>query len=278
MSLSDSPFTNRLNTNYVPSDSEILEIRAVLVDPTEEIARIDAQIAEMELALAQLKEKRGLLQQPINAHRALISPMRFIPQDFLLEIFLACLPTRHNPLIDYNEAPLLLGRICRQWRSVAYSAPVLWSLIHIPAVKYFATPPKIRSRLEKIVEAWLERSAGCPLSVSVHDFANHSSPLLPQLAGISRRLRSLTLAGDADLMSPLLRLGPEDLPLLKTIRVKTMTGQTPSTNILHVPTLEDVALCSTTLRDPLSLPLPWSQLTNLRLECSDRWTGGGVST
>ncbi|KAF8214886.1 hypothetical protein K438DRAFT_1561983, partial [Mycena galopus ATCC 62051] len=130
MSLSDSPFTNRLNTNYVPSDSEILQIRTLLVDPSNELAHIDAQIKEMEFALTQLKEQRASLERPVDAHKALISPMRHIPQDVLLEIFFSCLPSEHNALIDSAEAPLILGRICRHWRSVAYSTPMLWSSIH----------------------------------------------------------------------------------------------------------------------------------------------------
>ncbi|KAJ7238564.1 hypothetical protein B0H12DRAFT_1025597, partial [Mycena haematopus] len=126
MSLHNSPFAHRLNTNYVPSDSEISEIRAVLLDPENELAHIDARIEEMEIALAQLKEQRALLKGPIDAHRALISPLRRVPEDVLIEIFLLCLPSEHNALIDPAEAPLVLGRICRHWRSVAYSAPRLW--------------------------------------------------------------------------------------------------------------------------------------------------------
>ncbi|KAF7348316.1 hypothetical protein MSAN_01785400 [Mycena sanguinolenta] len=215
MSLSNSPFTDRLNTNYVPSEPEILEIRALLVGPTEEIARIDAQIAGMELALIQLTEKRALLQKPIDAHTALISPMRLVPQDVLLEIFFACLPTKHNALIDQNEAPLLLGRISRHWRSVAYSAPMLWSSMHIPPSNYLSTPPNILLGLERSVERWLERSATCPLSVSLYDYTNSNSnldqhSLIFQPIAVSRRLRSLALTGDAELLSPLLRLGPED--------------------------------------------------------------------
>ncbi|KAF7364856.1 hypothetical protein MVEN_00355900 [Mycena venus] len=89
MSLANSPFRDRLNTNYVPSDSEILEIHALLVDPAEELARLDAQIEEIQLALSLLKEKCASLQAPIDAHRALISPMRHVPLDILQEIFLS---------------------------------------------------------------------------------------------------------------------------------------------------------------------------------------------
>ncbi|KAF7348283.1 hypothetical protein MSAN_01782000 [Mycena sanguinolenta] len=206
--------------------------------------------------------------------------MRLIPQDILLEIFFACLPTRHNAPIDHNEAPLLLGRICRHWREVAYSAPMLWSSIHIPPLDYILTPSNILLRLEKIVEEWLERSATCPLSVSVYDFVNRSDPdfephpLILQIAAVSRRLRSLTLAGDADLMSPLLRL--EDLPRLKTLRVRTLSDQILSTDIFNLPALEDAALCTILPASPLSLPLRWSQLTGLRLGCHGRWTEQGT--
>ncbi|KAF7346527.1 hypothetical protein MSAN_01880800 [Mycena sanguinolenta] len=261
MSLSDSPFTNRLNTNYVPSHSEILEIRALLVDSLEEIARIDAQMEEMELALTQLKEKRALLQRPIDAHRALISPMRLIPHDVLLEIFSACLPSEHNALIDPAEAPLLLGRICRHWRSVAYSAPMLWSSIHIPSLDYLNAPPHILRRFETIIQAWFDRAATCPLAVSLTEFTGFSGfanpdlenhPLALQILAVSRHLRYLTLDAGAEFLRPILELGAEDVPLLKSIRMN-VRNQTISTNFLEIPTLEDVALCAAEEAPPFLL-------------------------
>ncbi|KAJ7080547.1 hypothetical protein C8R44DRAFT_688890, partial [Mycena epipterygia] len=79
-----SPFAEKLNTNYAPSDAEVQQIRALLMEPIDELARVDAQINE-------LLAKRALLKAAIDAHRALTSPMRRIPQDVLLEIFLSCL-------------------------------------------------------------------------------------------------------------------------------------------------------------------------------------------
>ncbi|KAJ6585373.1 hypothetical protein B0H19DRAFT_926533, partial [Mycena capillaripes] len=129
MSLANSPFSDRLNTNYVPSEAEVVELRALLVDPVDELARLDAQIQQMEFALSQLRERHASLRAPIDSHRALISPIRRISRDVLLEIFFSCLP-EHNALIDPAEVPMLLGHICRHWRSVAYSTPSLWSSIH----------------------------------------------------------------------------------------------------------------------------------------------------
>ncbi|KAJ7845400.1 hypothetical protein B0H14DRAFT_2358083 [Mycena olivaceomarginata] len=277
-SLTESPFADRLNTNYIPSDSEIVEIRTLLADPADELARVEAQIEEMEIALSQLKELRASLKTPIDAHRALISPMRCIPQDVLLAIFSSCLPSEHNALIDPAEAPLLLGRICRHWRDVTYSTPMLWSSIHIPCLNYLRAPPNMISGLERTVEAWLERSSACPLSVSVFDDINYQwngvekHPLILQLLSISRRLGHLTLFGAAEFLRPILRLGAESLPVLKRIRIQATRGQafgddTDHTNALQIPTVEDVTLQIISDADPLALPLKWSQLTRIRLEC-----------
>ncbi|KAJ7845406.1 hypothetical protein B0H14DRAFT_2511020 [Mycena olivaceomarginata] len=279
-SLTDSPFADRLNTNYIPSDSEVVEIHTLLMDPADELARVEARIEKMEIALSQLKELRASLKTPMDAHLALISPLRRIPQDVLLAIF-SCLPSEHNALIDPAEAPLLLGRICRHWRDVTYSTPMLWSSIHIPCLDLHA-PSTMISGLERTVEAWLERSSACPLSVSVFDEINSPSigvekhPLILQLLPISRRLGHLTLFGDAELLRPILRLGAESLPVLKRIWIQATGGQifrddAYHTNALQIPTLEDVTLLITSDADPLALPLKWSQLTRIRLECHSIW-------
>ncbi|KAJ6512784.1 hypothetical protein C8R45DRAFT_813558 [Mycena sanguinolenta] len=278
MSLNNSPFATRLNTNYVPSDPEVLEIRALLAEPEHELARIDAQIEEMEIALAQLKEQRELLKRPIDAHRVLLSPIRRIPHDVLVEIFLACLPSKHNALIDFVEAPLLLCRICRHWSSVAYSTPMLWRSIHIPSPNYPHTPPNILSKLEKIVEDWLERSATCSLSLSIFDSTHMARnlerhPLVSRLLPFSRCLRHLAITGDVALFRPLLCLGPEDLPLLKGLRMHS-TAYSPNLifgTVFQIPTLEEIALTMTATVDPRSLPLPWSRLTELGLRCAPAW-------
>ncbi|KAF8198363.1 hypothetical protein K438DRAFT_1967106 [Mycena galopus ATCC 62051] len=53
-----SPFQDKLGTNYTPSDDEIKHLRSLLVAPTEELARNDAQIDEMDIVIRQLRAKR----------------------------------------------------------------------------------------------------------------------------------------------------------------------------------------------------------------------------
>ncbi|KAF7355525.1 hypothetical protein MSAN_01469500 [Mycena sanguinolenta] len=248
------------------------------------LPRIDAQIKELEIALNQLREQRASLNGPIDAHRALISPIRRIPRDILLAIFFACLPSEHNAVIDPAEAPLVLGRICRYWRDITYSTPMLWSSLHIPALSYLDAPPKLLWGLQRTVGAWLGRSGTCPLSISLFDRVNQFTPndlenhsLVLQLLPVAGRLRHLTLIGDFPLIRPFFRLDPEGL-LLKSIRIELASNSKIASNIsledasdlanvLQLPTLEDVTLCMRSPIDPRSLPVKWCQLTRLRLEC-----------
>ncbi|KAJ6585336.1 hypothetical protein B0H19DRAFT_419069 [Mycena capillaripes] len=99
----------------------------------------------MDVLIGQLKAKRAVLKTDIDAHKALVSPMQSIPEDILREIFVACLPTAHNALIDPDEAPMLFSRICRQWRGVADSTPRIWCTLHIPETTDYA--PQAQNRL-----------------------------------------------------------------------------------------------------------------------------------
>ncbi|KAF7373587.1 hypothetical protein MSAN_00569100 [Mycena sanguinolenta] len=146
---------------------------------------------------------------------------------------------------------------------------------------YTHTSPKILSSLEKIVEEWLKRSATCPLSVSLFDRANRFTsdfdkhPLVLQLLPFSSRLRHLRLTGDPELLRPLLRLGSEDLPILNSFGMECRGTVPDVPNIFHLVALQDVTIRMAVSFDPRSLPLQWSQLTKLCLECKAIWTDQG---
>ncbi|KAJ7486226.1 hypothetical protein B0H11DRAFT_1861760 [Mycena galericulata] len=278
MSLADSPFADRLHTNYTPSDPEMEQLRVLLEEPTNELARVDAQIAEMDVLIGQLRAKQASLQAKIVAHRALMSPIRRAPLDILQEIFLACLPTTHDALIDPGEAPLLLGRVCKHWRSVAYSTPMIWSSIHIPAIPGGGSwNGDSEQKLGSFVQAWLDRSRACPLSISLSlnpyrvDPRPHQHPVISQITRGSSLIRRLALCVHVSEMQSLLLLGVDGLPLLESLHIQCPANHHFPINdwntlpIFQVPTLRRISLHVTT--DALTLPLRWSQLTDLNLAC-----------
>ncbi|KAK7048685.1 hypothetical protein R3P38DRAFT_2870892 [Favolaschia claudopus] len=301
MILSESPFVRHFGTNYIPSDAEVLDIRSLLSGPEDAVARLDAEIEEMELALTQLKERRETLMKPITAHRVLISPMRRTPDDILFEIFFSCLPVTHNALIDPAEAPLLLTRICRRWRAVAYSTPALWTSIHIPAShaqEHLWVSPDYLFGLGKAVEAWFQRSAHCPLSVSlvfpslretgtdVAAVAEQSEELLSQLSAVSRRLRHFTLSGTSarQLSYILATLGADPLPLLQSITVSCSYGDRVFSDrpaamaVLELPTLKNISLRVTESTSPLAFSIQWQQLVRLKIDCAAFRTVQGLAS
>ncbi|KAJ6583959.1 hypothetical protein DFH09DRAFT_1028804 [Mycena vulgaris] len=248
MSLRNSPFAAKLLTNYAPSDEEVCEIRALLVEPVDELARIDAQIDETEAALAQLRVKRQGLQAEIDSYRALTSVVRRVPQDILQEIFLCCLERHWTTSVGTRRAPLLLGFICSYWRSVAHNMPSLWSGLHARwgmTAGHFSQPEHI--------DAWLSRAGSCPLSISIGLPLNKNGGVVPP------RLRPL---------------GAEDLPILTCLRIATDTDL-DRLIVFQTPSLRHVFL---DVVDPLRLPLVWERLTELTIG-NDRLMkcfGGGI--
>ncbi|KAF8199990.1 hypothetical protein K438DRAFT_1516203, partial [Mycena galopus ATCC 62051] len=121
-----SPFASRLGTNYCPEDTELPQIKALLVEPCLRLKGIDDEIAIMQKALKMLIEKRDALADYVAAHKALLSPLRRLPLDIIEEIFVACLPAHRNCVMSAQDAPVILGRVCSSWRSISLSTPRLW--------------------------------------------------------------------------------------------------------------------------------------------------------
>ncbi|KAJ7581575.1 hypothetical protein C8J56DRAFT_1100882, partial [Mycena floridula] len=82
-----------------------------------------------------LQVTRYEIQTSLQAHHALFSPIRRVPLDVLLQIFVKCLPESGKPLMEAAQAPLLLTHVCKAWREIAVGDPELWKSLHI------AVPP-----------------------------------------------------------------------------------------------------------------------------------------
>jgi hypothetical protein len=61
-------------------------------------------------------------------YKGTLSAIRKFPAELLGEIFLLCVRSCSNAMSPLGP-PWVFGKVCRRWRSVALSAPQLWSLI-----------------------------------------------------------------------------------------------------------------------------------------------------
>ncbi|TDL20352.1 hypothetical protein BD410DRAFT_380354 [Rickenella mellea] len=158
-------FDHVLGTNYVPTGHE-RQLLATLI-----------KSKEQELLCLRDTIMFDKLNDDILAHKALLTPARGLPSELVSEVFthsVNYLPPAQGQLgyndgslhrfakPSVNEAPLVLGRICRHWRTIALSTPTLWSTISIP--RYF-----------RIIglQTWISRAGSCDLSFGV--FVEHAS-------------------------------------------------------------------------------------------------------
>ncbi|KAJ7134682.1 hypothetical protein C8R44DRAFT_771135 [Mycena epipterygia] len=278
-----SPFASKLGTNYCPKDKEIAEIKALIVEPTVQLKRLDDEIADMQKAIGKLITERDKLGAYVEGHKALISPARQLPLDIIQEIFTACIPTHRNCVMSASEAPVLLGRICSSWRTISLSTPRLWARLHVvgPARFYNAAAPtqalieqKLAQRLET-TKTWLDRSGQCPLSISLESspepFENLSSTDAPNRPSTTTLfLRALMKFAPPELET-LLDLTETDVPLLKGIALHQHPYHQPAHRLewrsFGMLRACQISSFSISVGDftPSELPLRWSQLTSLSI-------------
>ncbi|KAH6914798.1 hypothetical protein BKA70DRAFT_1257083 [Coprinopsis sp. MPI-PUGE-AT-0042] len=124
MLLPPTPFQTRLGTNYAPSEKEITQIKQIL-------DQVDSISTQIDTEMEALKAKQAVCSAFAAAHRVLLSPIRRVPSDILINIFLLCLDLNEQRRMISSQPPLLLTSICHQWREVAVGAPSLWGSIRI---------------------------------------------------------------------------------------------------------------------------------------------------
>ncbi|KAJ7592592.1 hypothetical protein C8J56DRAFT_479513 [Mycena floridula] len=113
-----------LASSSLPTEAERAYLNQLLNTSNDEISRLTAAIDKLVL-------EREALQCNVVSYKAILAPIRRLPEDMLREIFVSCLPSNKAAAIAITEAPLLLGRICLSWREIALSTPALWASIHV---------------------------------------------------------------------------------------------------------------------------------------------------
>ncbi|KAJ7221621.1 hypothetical protein GGX14DRAFT_670514 [Mycena pura] len=157
-----------------------------------------------------------------------------------------------------SEAPLLLGRICRQWREIAVTTPALWST--------FVTYRTDRSGVVLLADVWLSRAKGNPLTILVFDTVDvetsNGELFLKTICRHSSQWREVALT------LPVIKLhvdGP--LPLLEKLVIRSggVAEYHPVTTFCDAPLLRDVSITVDSnfalSIGPSTIELPWAQLT-----------------
>lgn len=109
-------------TNDPPSDADEKGIRSLLVEA-------EAQCALLESGLDQddpnIVVRCDQLRIYTTALRSAISPLRCVPSEILIEIFLVKgrWDSPYYDILDEHTGPWLIAKVCRRWRDIALSCP-----------------------------------------------------------------------------------------------------------------------------------------------------------
>ncbi|TDL22674.1 hypothetical protein BD410DRAFT_213162 [Rickenella mellea] len=145
-----------------------------------------------------------------------------LPIELLVEIFLYCLPTDRFPVASSSEAPILLGMICRVWRSVSLNTPQLWAKISL-SCWYPLCIWESESFHRFGIHVWIRRSGNSPLSfeIEAHYEKHISAPLLTfALQAEAHRWKAVHLGTRCDCTEHILQMLciPGKTPMLTDFR------------------------------------------------------------
>ena len=258
-----SPLLHLLKSNVAPSDAEIITIRALI---TEAEVRIE-ELRHNHFPAFQATESR--LLEFVQVHKALLSPVRYLPSEVLQEIFLHyCDHGMTNPPI--SMVPWRLGHISHRWREIALSLPALWDSIPgiILDMKSHSNPSYVQA-----ITHLMERSGTSPtlkFHISYYSVWQTKPPrtaIFKTLVRHSERLESLGVDID-DVHSAVLFEGLKGrLPNLRVLALRLPSTYSNKGRRLDIfetaPALRKVVLLGSYPGDGMRLLLPWSQVTHL---------------
>ncbi|KAJ7127873.1 hypothetical protein C8R44DRAFT_733283 [Mycena epipterygia] len=121
-----------------------------------------ARMSQIDSQIRDLWKERKLLRERFDGYKY---PVLTLPNEIVSEIFSRFLPVYplRPPAIDLLY-PTILGQICRKWRQIALSTPVLWRAIALTFPEDDPPEPRIQ-----LLATWLNRSGSFPLSIKVDD-------------------------------------------------------------------------------------------------------------
>ncbi|KAJ7457067.1 hypothetical protein FB451DRAFT_1564453 [Mycena latifolia] len=196
--------------------------------------------------------------QPCQSDNRLLAPgshpILTIPTEITAQIFAHCLPSSPSrPKID--RAPLILGRICRNWRNFALDSPELWASLQIDRA---GIPVDL-------VEIWLSRARNFPLTLVLRVSVSHNNwdpePYINILQRHAQTWRDVTL--EVAFEKLFLLSADLHLPMLERLAIVsygTNEEGLPVNAFRTAPALRHLQLDAGI--HPASIPLPWVQLTS----------------
>ncbi|KAJ7647824.1 hypothetical protein FB45DRAFT_1102148, partial [Roridomyces roridus] len=165
-----------------------------------ELKRYDDEILRLQAALLRAESERAAVQDYSRLCDAVISPVRRLPSEILVEIFGHFTTALHWPWLNFlrsviieeemrrvaNVDLLRVAQVCPRWHELVMGTPSLWSCIELDLCKWTAPD----SSLLLLLKTVLDRGGNSPLDLGIiWGEGDATSRVLELLASYSRRWR-----------------------------------------------------------------------------------------
>ncbi|KAF8889127.1 hypothetical protein BD779DRAFT_1522106 [Infundibulicybe gibba] len=252
-SIISTPPLNLDTTNRNPTSSEVTYLKDIIERAQEAFLIADEGSKQIKSVLDGWLEQRAQLLRIIEGHKTILSPLRRLPPEVLGEIFIAYLG------VGGMFAPILLSHLCSRWRIIVLDTPRLWSKLNVTI-----TSSNV-SRMRSALEVYLARSGQALLDITIQHQHYLSNLLAPQ----AHRWEHINLNIPPDLHLELIPLLKDRLQSLKSItlvrkrrhyiRLEEYEDARLIDCYIEAPKITDVSVIGV-----YHLPLPWTQLGNLK--------------
>ena len=128
-----------LKSNSPPLQAEHVHLEGVIGDGHVFLSGLKERITRTHAMLEELLDEEKRVEHLVESCKKIICPIHSVPEDIVREIFLTCLDTNEGEIkdsLDGKSLPLVLSKVCRNWRSVAVSTSQLWSSISLHFDQY----------------------------------------------------------------------------------------------------------------------------------------------
>ncbi|KAJ7168031.1 hypothetical protein C8R46DRAFT_1094728 [Mycena filopes] len=244
-----------------PSDSQAAPLLEDIKKTEKDIVIASTHISRLQDALQRLTQQRERLQDFVKTHRAVLSVLRRVPDEILLEIFQHAREGIPDPDATATT-PWAVSHVCSRWRAVALSSPQLWArfVLQNPSDESESEdddseseePPSV---LPPEFPTQLERAGRTPISIDFGD-AKPMQAALDLFLPLSSQWEDIVID-----YGGLTQISAHNFPALKTLTiVKTTRHTEDGSTISPLPALKHLMLGLNDSEMPRQMPIPWSQL------------------
>ena len=223
------------------------------------MTQLESEISLIETMMERLTTRRAILQRTINA----LSPISQLPPEVLTEIFRMTFQGSADS--TQRITPLFFGGICKEWREIAWSTPLLWNSLCLSVSR------KTHGAQTNLLAEWLLRAKSSPLFIKLTSEDEHEAIFCSLRAILDVLVTRAAYWYSLDCLLPPQchdALKNHEFPMLTSVSLRPPKGtistfSEPPSMFLSAPQLIDVDLSGYNFS---AMVLPWDQLRRFKTQ------------